>query len=98
MVKLYFFPGKLYPRLSPTKIIKCILFLVLGDPEVNTNIYCKLRNLLNTVTQNYSTDLRYFLGHPVRYKLHIKTINKDEIERIFCISSWRGVRDLSFQK
>ena len=31
---------------------------VLGDPEVTTDIYCKSRNLPNTDTQNYSTDLR----------------------------------------
>ena len=38
---------------------------ILGDSEVTTNIYCKSSNLPNTDTQNYSTDLRYFLGHPV---------------------------------
>ena len=32
--------------------------LVLGDPEVTANIYCKSRNLPNTDTQNHSTDLR----------------------------------------
>ena len=31
---------------------------ILGDLEVTANIYCKLRNLPNTDTQNYSTDLR----------------------------------------
>ena len=31
---------------------------ILGDPEVTENIYCKSRNLPNTDTQNYSTDLR----------------------------------------
>ena len=31
---------------------------VLGDPEVTANIYCKSRNLPNTDTQNYSTELR----------------------------------------
>ena len=31
---------------------------VLGDPKVTANIYCKSRNLPNTGTQNYSTDLR----------------------------------------
>ena len=31
---------------------------ILGDPEVTANIYCKSRNLPNTDTQNYSTDLR----------------------------------------
>ena len=31
---------------------------VLDDPEVNANIYCKSRDLLNTDTQFYSTDLR----------------------------------------
>ena len=31
---------------------------LLGDPEVTENIYCKSRNLPNTDTQNYSTDLR----------------------------------------
>ena len=33
-------------------------FNLLGDPQVNENIYCKSRNLPNAVTQNYSTDLR----------------------------------------
>ena len=32
---------------------------MLGDQEVTANIYCKSRNLPNTDTQNYSTDLRY---------------------------------------
>ena len=27
-------------------------------PQVTANVYCKLRNLPNTDTQNYSTDLR----------------------------------------
>ena len=31
---------------------------ILGDPEVTANIYCKSRNLPNTDTQNYTTDLR----------------------------------------
>ena len=31
---------------------------VLGDPEITANIYYKSRNLHNTDTQNYSTDLR----------------------------------------
>ena len=31
---------------------------LLGDPKVTANIYCKSRNLPNTDTQNYSTDLR----------------------------------------
>ena len=31
---------------------------ILGDPEDTENIYCKSRNLHNTDTQNYSTDLR----------------------------------------
>ena len=31
---------------------------LLGDLEVTTNIYCESRNLPNTDTQNYSTDLR----------------------------------------
>ena len=31
---------------------------ILGDPEVTANIYCKSRNLTNTDTQNYITDLR----------------------------------------
>ena len=30
---------------------------VLGDPEVTAYIHCKSRNLPNTDTQNYSTDL-----------------------------------------
>ena len=34
------------------------LLITLGDPEVTANIYCKSRNLPNTDTQNYSTDLR----------------------------------------
>ena len=37
--------------------------LVQGDPEITANTYCKSRNLPNT--QNYSTDLRQLLGHPV---------------------------------
>ena len=32
--------------------------ILLGDPEVTANIYCKSRNLPITDTQNYSTDLR----------------------------------------
>ena len=31
---------------------------LLGDPEVTANMYCKSRNLPNTETENYSTDLR----------------------------------------
>ena len=31
---------------------------LLGDPEVTKNIYCKSRNLPNTDTKKYSTDLR----------------------------------------
>ena len=31
---------------------------ILGDPEITANTYCKSRNLPNTDTQNYSTDLR----------------------------------------
>ena len=38
--------------------------IMLGDPEVTANIYCKSRNLPNTDTQNQSTDLRYPLDHP----------------------------------
>jgi len=38
---------------------------LLGDPEATANIYCKTRNLPNKDTQNYSTELRYLLGHPV---------------------------------
>ena len=34
------------------------LYVILGDPEVTANIYCKSCNLPNTKTQNYSTDLR----------------------------------------
>ena len=37
----------------------------LVDPEVTANIYCKSRNLHNTDTQNYTTDFRFLLGHPV---------------------------------
>ena len=35
-----------------------ILKMILGDPEATAYIYCKSRNLPNTDTQNYSTDLR----------------------------------------
>ena len=35
----------------------------LGDPEVTANICCKSRNLPNTDTQNYSTDLRHGCHH-----------------------------------
>ena len=45
---------------------------LLGDPEVTANIYCKLRNLPNTDAQNYSTDLRKFLGHPVLRTMHMR--------------------------
>ena len=38
--------------------------LILGDPEVTAHINCKARNLPNTDTQNYSTDLRELLRHP----------------------------------
>ena len=38
--------------------IRKFLPFILGDPEVTANIYCKSRNLPNTDTQNYSTDLR----------------------------------------
>ena len=31
---------------------------ILGDPEVTANMYCKLRNLPNTDTENDSTDMR----------------------------------------
>ena len=41
---------------------------LLGVPCMSANIYCKSRNLPNTDTQNCSTDLRYFLGHPVIQK------------------------------
>ena len=37
---------------------KKICKYILGDPEVTANIYWKSRNLPNTDTQNYSTDLR----------------------------------------
>ena len=37
---------------------KHMVLTLLGDPEVTANIYCKLRNLPNTDTQNHSTDLR----------------------------------------
>ena len=33
-------------------------YVIVGDPEVTANIYCKSCNLPNTDTQNYSTDLR----------------------------------------
>ena len=35
----------------------CVLIYILGDQEVTANIYCKLRNLPNTDSQNYSTDM-----------------------------------------
>ena len=38
--------------------LQIILTLLLDDPEVTANIYCKSRNLPNTDTQNYSTDLQ----------------------------------------
>ena len=46
--------------MNPTLIINDIfaVTMVLGDPEVTENIYCKSRNLPNTDTQNYGTDLR----------------------------------------
>ena len=34
------------------------IYLLLGDPEVTANIYCKSRNLPNTYTEYYSTDWR----------------------------------------
>ena len=40
---------------------------LLGDPEVTANIFCISRNLPNTDTQNYSTDLWRLLGHPVHF-------------------------------
>ena len=39
-------------------IINIFYAIILGDPEVTANIYCKSSNLPNTDTQNYSTDLR----------------------------------------
>ena len=45
--------------LKGIKLSKAVVDLViLGDPEVTANIYCKSRNLPNTDTENYSTDLR----------------------------------------
>ena len=43
---------------NKTNCYKGFLYQLLGDPEVTANIYCKSRNLPNTDTQNYSTDLR----------------------------------------
>ena len=40
------------------KIFMADPMIVLGDPEVTANLYCQSRNLPNTDTQNYSTDLR----------------------------------------
>ena len=40
----------------PTNL--CVPNHVLGDPEVTANTYCKSRNLPNTDSQNYRTDLR----------------------------------------
>ena len=47
---------------------------ILGDPEVTANIYCKSRNLPNTDTQNYSTDLQRLLGHPALL-VHVSLIS-----------------------
>ena len=49
--------------LATQKLVKSacdltIQTLLLGDPEVTANIYRKTRNIPNTDTQNYSTDLR----------------------------------------
>ena len=41
-----------------SRVFSTINHVILGDPEVTTNIYCKLRNLPNTDTQKYSTYLR----------------------------------------
>ena len=49
--------------------------MLLGDPEVTTNIYYKSRNLPNTDTQNYSTDYR-LLGHPVPSYISTMTFTK----------------------
>ena len=53
------------PRVISTFTSWCTLYtkvavtqVRLGDPEVTANMYCKSRNLPNTDTQNYSTDLR----------------------------------------
>ena len=45
------FFGKQYDQKN-----KCLKLL--GDPEITANIYCKVRNLSDIDTQNYSTDLR----------------------------------------
>ena len=44
---------------------------ILGDPEVTANVYSKSCNLPKTDTQNYNTDLRYLLGHPVDIHLEM---------------------------
>ena len=64
-----------------------ILFYILGDPEVTANIYCKSRNLPNTYTQNYSTDLRYLLGHPV----HSIRARTEQVQNTSCISWYKVV-------
>ena len=56
--------------------------MLLGVPKVTANVYCKSRNLPNTDTQNYSTDLRYLLGRLVfRFK-------KDRSCVVFKLSLW----------
>ena len=50
------------------KKTKSGIFL-LGDPEVTANIYCKSRNLPNTDTQNYTTDLREILSRGERKEI-----------------------------
>ena len=62
--------AELAARFDVTRVIE--LRDILGDPEVTANIYCKSRNLPNTNTQNYSTDLRELLGHPVDTHLEMK--------------------------
>ena len=54
-------------NISDDIIISFPYHAILGDPEVTANIYCKSRNLPNTDTQNYGTDLRQLLGHPVQF-------------------------------
>ena len=44
--------------ISKALMVQIDFHIVLGDPEVTANTYCKSRNLPHTDTQNYSTDLR----------------------------------------
>ena len=70
-----------FPQQPSTTILGCI---ILGDPEVTANIYCKSRNHPNTDTQNYSTDLRYFR---VTQCSVYSTKKRNKLEQSDCIYS-----------